>query len=84
VTDPREAEGQDAPALAGASGDDISGGTSVSGVGGELSKTDDRQDGLQPVNEQAARIGWGKDAAEIEVQPSAGDDGTGQSEKPAD
>jgi hypothetical protein len=68
--------------LAGASGDDISAGTSVSGVGGEALKTSDPEAGLRPVDEEGARIGWGKEAAETGDQPTAPNDGTGQSEKP--
>ena len=68
--------------LAGASGDDISAGTSVSGVGGEALQTENEDAGLRPVHEQGARIGWGRDVAEADVQPVGGDDGTGQSEKP--
>jgi len=75
------ASGDDQP-LAGASGDDISAGTSVSGVGGEALKTDDPEVGLPPVHEEGARIGWGKEAAETGIQPTASNDGTGQSEKP--
>jgi hypothetical protein len=80
VTDRTPAEDQ--PSLAGASGDDISAGTSVSGVGGEALRTEDRGAGLPPVAEEGARIGWGKEAAELGIQPSATNDGTGQSEKP--
>ena len=69
-------------ALAGASGDDISAGTSVSGVGGEALRTDNEEGGLRPVHEQGARIGWGRDLAEAGEQPVAGNDGTGQSEQP--
>jgi hypothetical protein len=72
----------DAPPLAGASGDDISAGTSVSGVGGEALKMDDSEAGLPPVHEEGARIGWGKEAAEAGIEPTATNDGTGQSEKP--
>jgi hypothetical protein len=78
VTEPA---GDDEPGveLAGASGDDVSAGTSVSGVGGEALQTEDRDAGLAPVDEQGARIGWGRDAAETDVTPPAGNDGTGQS-----
>ena len=69
-------------ALAGASGDDISAGTSVSGVGGEALQTENEDAGLRPVHEQGARIGWGRNVAEADEQPVAGNDGTGQSEKP--
>lgn len=72
------------PSLAGASGDDISAGTSVSGVGGEALRTENEDAGLRPVHEQGVRIGWGKHARETEVQPGADNDGTGQSEKPAE
>ena len=68
--------------LAGVGGDDVSAGTSVSGVGGEALRTDDEDAGLREVGDQAARIGWGKDAAEAPPQPVAGNDGTGQSEMP--
>jgi hypothetical protein len=68
--------------LAGASGDDISAGTSVSGVGGGALKTEDRDAGLPPIAEEGARIGWGKEAAATGIQPTATNDGTGQSEKP--
>ena len=76
-----EAEERD---LAGASGDDISAGTSVSGVGGEAMETTGEDAGLRPVHEGGAELGWGRDAAEIDPQLIAGNDGTGQSEKPAD
>ena len=78
---PNEGTEEDA-ALAGASGDDISAGTSVSGVGGEALRTENEDAGLRPVNEQGARIGWGRDLAEADEHPVAGNDGTGQSEKP--
>ena len=68
--------------LAGSSGDDISAGTSVSGVGGEAMETSDEESGLAPVHEGGARLGWGKDAAQAGEQLVAGNDGTGQSEKP--
>ncbi len=68
--------------LAGASGDDVSAGTSVSGIGGESLRTADEDAGLPPVYEAGARIGWGKVAAESGEQLVAGNDGTGQSEKP--
>ena len=70
--------------LAGSSGDDISAGTSVSGVGGEAMETSDEESGLRPVHEGGAELGWGRDAAETDPQLIAGNDGTGQSEKPAD
>jgi len=69
------------PALAGASGADVSAGTSVSGLGGETLKTDDPPAGLSPVDEAGARIGWGTDAAENGMVPPATNDGTGQSDK---
>ena len=69
-------------ALAGAGGDDVSAGTSVGGVGGEPLRTESEDAALRPVAEQGARIGWGRDAAESEPQPGAGNEGTGQSEKP--
>jgi hypothetical protein len=68
--------------LAGASGDDVSAGTSVSGVGGEANRPQNEEAGLRPVHEQGARIGWGKLAGEVGEQLVAGNDGTGQSEKP--
>ena len=68
--------------LAGSSGDDVSAGASVSGVGGEAMETADEESGLLPVNEGGARLGWGKTAAEAPEQLVAGNDGTGQSEKP--
>jgi hypothetical protein len=71
------------PSLAGASGDDVSAGTSVSGVGGEALRTDNEEAGLDPVNEEGARIGWGKLAREV-GQQGAPNDGTGQSERPPD
>ena len=70
--------------LAGASGDDVSAGTSVSGVGGAAMETSNEDAGLSPVHEAGGRLGWGKDAAESGEQLTAGNDGTGQSEKPAD
>jgi hypothetical protein len=51
VTDPPADE---APELAGSSGDDVSAGASLSGVGGELGKTENRGAGLEPVAERAA------------------------------
>lgn len=69
--------------LAGSSGDDISAGTSVSGVGGEASRDANEEAGLRPVHEGGARIGWGRQAKETGEQLAAGNDGTGQSEKPA-
>ena len=68
-------------ALAGSSGDDISAGTSVSGVGGEALRTADDDSDLPPVHEGSADVGWRKDAREIGEQLVAGNDGTGQSEK---
>lgn len=70
------------PALAGASGDDLSAGTSVSGVGGELGSTEDAEAGLVPVAERAAEVAWGRNVAESGQVPPASNDGTGQSEKP--
>ena len=69
-------------ALAGAGGDDMSAGTSVSGVGGEATRTENEDAGLPSVAESAAQLAWGKDVAEGEEQPVATNDGTGQSEKP--
>ena len=71
-------------ALAGAGGDDVSAGTSVSGVCGEATRTENDEAGLSSVADRAAQVGWGKDAAEGPEQPVAPHDGTGQSEKPAD
>lgn len=68
--------------LAGSSGDDISAGTSVSGIGGEALRTSGEGPQLQPVHEGGARTGWGRAAAESGEQLVAGNDGTGQSEKP--
>jgi hypothetical protein len=73
---------QDA-ALAGASGDDVSAGTSVSGVGGQAGRTENPDAGLQPVADRAAAVGGGRDVAETGQEPPATNDGTGQSEKPA-
>lgn len=70
--------------LAGAGGDDVSAGASVSGVGGEALRTEDEESGLQPVHEGGARVGWGRQAQETGEQLVAGNDGTGQSEKPRD
>lgn len=81
MADPQD-DDESGPALAGSSGDDISAGTSVSGIGGELLKTANRQAGLKPVNERAAEVAWGRDVAETDVEPPAPNDGTGQSEKP--
>jgi hypothetical protein len=78
---PPAGAGGDAPPLAGAAGDDVSGGTSVSGVGGEELQAHDADAGLSPVSEQAERIGWGRTVAASPEQPVAGNDGTGQSEK---
>lgn len=77
------ADQQDERPLAGASGDDVSAGTSVSGIGGEALRTSGDEPGLRPVHEGGARIGWGRDAAESGEQLVAGNDGTGQSEKQA-
>jgi hypothetical protein len=73
---------EEGTALAGASGDDVSAGTSVSGVGGEAGRTENPDVGLRPVAERAAEVGWGRDVAETGQQPPAANDGTGQSEKP--
>lgn len=87
MNDPGEAQRDEAAPddagrmLAGASGDDVSGGTALSGVGGELLRTEAEASGLLSVAEGAARLGWGRDAAEADVQPPARHDGTGQSEK---
>jgi hypothetical protein len=70
-------------ALAGAGGDDVSAGTSVSGVGGEAGRTESRDAGLESVADRAAVVGWGRDVAETGQEPPAANDGTGQSEKPA-
>jgi hypothetical protein len=73
---------QDTP-LAGAGGDDVSAGTSVSGVGGEAGRTESPDAGLRSVADRAAEVGWGRDVAETGQEPPATNDGTGQSEKPA-
>lgn len=73
---------EDDKRLAGAGGDDVSAGTSVSGVGGEGLRTENEDAGLKPVSERAAQVAWGRDMAEAPEQPTAGHDGTGQSEKP--
>jgi hypothetical protein len=70
--------------LAGSSGDDVSAGTSMSGVGGEAGRTDNPEEGLRPVHEGGATIGWGRQAAETGEQLAAENDGTGQSEKPTE
>ena len=86
---PDEAEGgargdtEAEPELTGASGDDVSAGTSVSGLGGEALKTSDREAGLPPVDEQGARKGWGREAAETGLEPGAANEGTGATEPPA-
>ncbi|MDQ4091159.1 MAG: hypothetical protein M3163_12775 [Actinomycetota bacterium] len=69
-------------ALAGASGDDVSAGTSVGGVGGEAGRMDNDDAGLSSVADRAAQVAWGRDVAEGDIQPPATNDGTGQSEKP--
>ena len=69
--------------LAGAGGDDVSAGTSVSGVGGEAGRTENPDAGLRSVADRAAEVGWGRDIAESGQEPPAANDGTGQSEKPA-
>jgi hypothetical protein len=69
-------------ALAGAGGDDVSAGTSVTGVGGEATRTENEGVGLSSVADRAAEVAWGKDLAEGAEQPVATNDGTGQSEKP--
>lgn len=73
---------EEGPALVGAGGDDVSAGTSVSGVGGEAGRTKNPDAGLLPVADRAAEVGWGRDVAETGQQPPATNDGTGQSEKP--
>jgi hypothetical protein len=73
---------QDTP-LAGAGGDDVSAGTSVSGVGGEAGRTESPDAGLRSVADRAAEVGWGRDVAETGQEPPATHDATGQSEKPA-
>jgi hypothetical protein len=78
VDEPEDAERE----LAGSSGDDVSAGTSVSGVGGEANRAENEEVGLPPVHEQGARIGWGRQAQETGEQLAAKNDGTGQSEKP--
>jgi len=72
---------EEEPALAGSAGDDLTAGTSVSGVGGEHLQDEDPDEGLAPVNEQAERIGWGKTMRDSPDQPVASNDDTGQSEK---
>jgi len=69
--------------LAGVGGDDVSAGTSVSGVGGEATRMENDDAGLSSVAERAARVGWGRDVA-VGDHPVAGHDGSGQSEKPAE
>ena len=78
MDEPEDAERE----LAGSSGDDVSAGTSVSGVGGEANREENEEAGLPPVHEQGARIGWGRQAQETGEQLAAKNDGTGQSEKP--
>ena len=68
--------------LAGSSGDDVSAGTSVSGVGGEALVTENPDAGLRSVADRAAEVGGSSDVAEGGQQPPATNDGTGQSEKP--
>ena len=68
--------------LTGSGGDAKSAGTSVSGLGGEALTVADEESGLEPVSDAASRIGWGRDAAQAGEQLVAGNDGTGQSEKP--
>lgn len=82
VDDTTRGRDEDERELAGSSGDDVSAGTSVSGMGGEAARTEDRAAGLEPVAEAASRIGWGKQVRETGEQLVAGNDGTGQSEKP--
>jgi hypothetical protein len=69
-------------ALTGAAGDDVSAGTSVSGVGGEATRTENEEVGLSSVADQAAHVAWGRDVAEGGHGPNATNEGTGQSEKP--
>lgn len=73
---------EDEVTLAGSGGDDVSAGTSVSGVGGEALRVAHTARGLKPVAERAAEVGWGRDLAETGQEPPAPEDGTGQSEKP--
>lgn len=82
MPDDKHPEREEERALAGSGGDDMSAGTSVSGIGGEVLRTADEEAGLLPVHEGGARSGWGREAAESGEQLVAGNDGTGQSEKP--
>ena len=68
--------------LAGASGDDVSAGTSVSGIGGEAGRTENPDAGLQSVADRAAEVGWGRHMGQTGQEPPATNDGTGQAEKP--
>lgn len=68
--------------LAGVGGDDVSAGTSLGGVGGEVLREENRDAGLRPVAERGAEVGWGRTADEAGEQAVAGHDGAGQSEKP--
>lgn len=68
--------------LAGASGDDVSAGTSVSGIGGQAGRTENPEAGLQSVADRAAEVAWGRHVAETGQEPPAANDGTGQAEKP--
>jgi hypothetical protein len=77
-----EKDDDDDRQLTGAGGDDVSAGTSVGGVGGEVTRNENEDAGLMSVADRAAEIAWGKDVAEGGQQAPATHDGTGQSERP--
>ncbi len=80
VQEPGQAEPEDTASaeasdedrhLLGSGGHDISGAMTVSGVGGELLRTDEPEAGLDPVDEQGEKLGWGKDEREQTAPGSA-------------
>jgi hypothetical protein len=58
---PDETADDDDAHLMGSAGADVSAGIVVSGVGGESLRPDRREAGLPPVDEQGAKLAWGKD-----------------------
>jgi hypothetical protein len=82
VTEP-EGTGPRDDALAGSAGDDVDSHVLLSGAGGTKLRPDKPEVGLDPVQEKAAEIGWGRvrqDQA-IPSEQDADNEGTGQSEK---
>jgi hypothetical protein len=72
---------EDAPHVAGSGGHDVNAGISLSGLGGEVLRTHDEDEGLRRVGEQGERIGWGHLARDAGPQPAAPNEGTGLTDK---